>query len=264
MISMMSSALLRHYIWFCRLRQNAYNTKTLDLSGEDWFYPTQLLPVAVFLAENKGFNYIPPENPTASSYFKYITYGYKYYSPSTTALPVLKIPLSEEGRNKILEKLIDIEKGDLVGGSDVFGYMAGELIDNVYDHSEFSVAYIMAQKYPKMRFLELCIVDNGISIPESLRKAGFDLGDWEAIREAVGGLSAKSNRERGYGLRTITHLLEKGLRGVGIIVSGEGAMTFGDEKRLYRLTKPNKFEGTLVSMRIPFQDRKVNVYEYVE
>ncbi len=239
--------LLKSYLSFCQIKKKAKINNHIDLSGEKWLYPTELLPVAVLLTEKPTIKVLLPKDGKVSGYFKYITEGYRHHSPSKTTLPMLRIPTSETERNKMTDRLLEIENGDLVGGKNAFGYVVSELISNVYEHSKFKVAYIMAQKYQNLEFLELCVVDNGISIPESLRKAGYEFNtDEKAIGEAVlhGTSSKKSPEGRGYGLRTIVKLLVKGLGGYGIIVSGNGAIGLDyPKKTLYRLPPMLSIKG---------------------
>ncbi|GBE55016.1 hypothetical protein BMS3Bbin15_01180 [archaeon BMS3Bbin15] len=231
--------LLKSYLSFCKIKEKAKTNNHIDLSGEKWLYPTELLPIAVLLTETPTTKVSLPKDIEVSGYFKYITEGYRYHSPSKTTLPMLRVPISEIERDKMTDRLLEIENGDLVGGRNAFGYVISELISNVYQHSEFSVAYIMAQKYNHLRLLELCVVDNGISIPESLRKAGYNFNtDEKAIGEAVihGASSKKSQEGRGHGFRSIVKLLVEGLGGYGIIVSGNGAIGLDyPKKTLYRL-----------------------------
>jgi len=65
-------------------------------------------------------------------------------------------------------------------------------------------------------------------------------------------------------LRTIVKLLVKGLGGYGIIVSGNGVIGL-DYPGLYTGYPPMlNIKGTLVSIRMPFMERSVGVYEYAE
>jgi hypothetical protein len=115
-----------------------------------------------------------------------------------------------------------------------------------------------------MKFTEIGIVDNGISIPGSYEDKGFKFTDIKALEEALNGLSTKSD-ERCYGLRTSLRLLTEGLEAQCLIVSrGVGLITNKNNTLFYEMEKPNTFNGTLISSRIPYKIRKVNIYDYIE
>ena len=150
------------------------------------------------------------------------------------------------------------------GGLNAFSYFIGELIDNIYEHSKFSTAYIMAQKYKKLKFIEICIIDNGISIPGSYEDKNLKLTDVKALEEALKGLSTKSD-ERGYGLRTSLRLLTEGLSANCLIISrGAGLIKDKNDTFIYELEELNSFSGTLISIRIPYIIKEVNIYDYIE
>ena len=57
------SDLVREYLKFCELRNDALHTKKMDLSNIDWFYPTNLLPLCIFIKTNRDISAIPPYPP---------------------------------------------------------------------------------------------------------------------------------------------------------------------------------------------------------
>ncbi len=92
-----------------------------------------------------------------------------------TYLPVVGLPRRERDSQSILDRIYEL--GGDIGGKDAFRYLLGELTDNIYQHSMFENALIMAQQYQKMSELHLCIIDDGITIGGSLRQAGMILDD---------------------------------------------------------------------------------------
>jgi len=258
------SGLGREYLKLCKLRNNANNTGKLNLSDINWFYPTSLLPLGIFIKEEQEISVVPPSDPDVLSYYNIITESRSEYSTERTYLPIVQIPPSEHQRAKILEPVI-YANSDKIGGVNAFAYFVGEIVDNVYQHSKFSTAYIMAQKYPAKRFTEVSIVDGGISIPGAFENAGFEFEDTEALSKAINGLSTKRDKERGFGLGSSIKLLTKGLCGECLIVSREGGLIMDNEKKtLYKMDSNCMFKGTLVSVRVPFQDREVEIYDYIE
>ena len=65
--------LATEYSKFTQMRSNAIATRELDLSTIKWFYPTLLLPLGVFIKQNKGIALIPPKDKRVSDYFDIIT-----------------------------------------------------------------------------------------------------------------------------------------------------------------------------------------------
>ena len=67
------SDLGRGYLKFCKLRNNALHTKEMDLSNIDWFYPTNLLPLFIFIKTNRDISVNPPTSSDVLSYYNVIT-----------------------------------------------------------------------------------------------------------------------------------------------------------------------------------------------
>jgi hypothetical protein len=254
--------LYRDYLEFSQLRSEAIATKELDLSLVQWFYPTLLLPLGLFIKQNQDINVTLPKHNDARNYFDIITKtggldGYKTY------IPIIEIPRTRGGFDPLSRfSFSEID----CGSSDLFPYFINELVDNIYQHSDFSTAYIMVQKYPKMGFLELCILDNGISIPKSYEKVGISIkNDKVALDNALRGISTKNEDGRGFGLRSSVRLITLGMNGVCLIVSRRGALCAShDGRNFFNLDEKDINYGTLISINIPFQTTKVNLYDYVE
>lgn len=259
------SDLGREYLKFCQLRNNALHTKKMDLSKIDWFYPTKLLPLSIFIKTNRDISVIPPTASGALSYYKIITTDTRHVSSRISYHPIAEIPPDEHQRERMLEPLYAFES-DYIGGRNAFTYLIGELVDNVYQHSSFSTAYIMAQKYPTKRFIDISIIDNGISIPGAFKEAGFEFDDPIALSEAINGLSTKHDNERGFGLISSINILTKGLKGECLIVSRKGGFTAKgeDKKTLYNMGDYYALDGTLICLRVPYITKTVNIYDYLE
>jgi len=259
------SDLGREYLKFCQLRNNAHHTKKMDLSNIDWFYPTNLLPLGIFIKTNRDISVIPPSSSEVLSFYNIITKGKRHVSSRSSYHPIAEIPLDAHQRERMLEPLYAFES-DYIGGRNAFAYLIGELVDNVYQHSSFSTAYIMAQKYPKKRFIEISIIDNGISIHGAFKKAGFEFDDTTALSEAIKGRSTKRDRERGFGLISSINLLTKGLDGECLIVSRKGGfIAKGEDKQtFYNMGEYHALNGTLICIRVSYITKTVNIYDYLE
>lgn len=126
-------------------------------------------------------------------------------------------------------------------------YIISEITDNIIDHSGVSRGWLSAQYYPAKKFLDICIIDTGKTILGSYKDnniAGIN-DDFQAIEKAISGVSTK-DKERGFGMRTSKNMIEKGLKGKFILISG-GAMLFNDELIKF----PVKWQGTILALRIP-------------
>jgi hypothetical protein len=148
-----------------------------------------------------------------------------------------------------------------------FKYVVGELVDNIYQHSLFDYAYIMAQRYPARRFVELCFYDDGIGIPGSFQLAGkrcSRANHYRAIYDAMRGVSTKPEEGRGYGLSSNVEMF-RDVGGEVLIVSGFGAVFLNRHEVIpYQLDGSTQMEGTLVSIRVRDGTRIPNIYEYAE
>lgn len=151
------------------------------------------------------------------------------------------------------------------GGELAFKYLLSELTDNIYQHAEFENAFVIAQRYPKYGFSEICIIDNGITIFGSFKRKGYLFGeDYDAVAYAINGLSAKG-RERGYGLGSNTRIFTAGLKGEILVVSGNGAVYASpNTQKIYKFRNIYSLGGTMVSIKIPFPAPKADIYEYLE
>lgn len=257
------SDLGHEYLKFCQLRNNSLKTGKMDLSIINWFYPTSLLPLGIFIKNNPDLSIVPPVDLSVLYYYNIITKGEWLHSPNRSYIPIVQIPHNENQREKIFEPLYS--ESETIGGLNAFNYFIGELVDNICQHSIFSDAYIMAQKYETKRFTEVSIIDDGISIPGAFENAGFEFDDTKALFEAINGHSTKSDVERGFGLRTSLKLLTKGLHGECLIVSRRGGLIVTDEKKtLYNMDKNHEFSGTLICVRVPYIYKDVNIYDYIE
>jgi hypothetical protein len=258
--------LVFQYNKFCKCKGIFEKTGRIDLHRETFFPPTFSLPLALFLMEHSDAPTIMPANQDARTYFHTIFRTRMEDRRTKTYVPLVQLPSDVKDAGFVLQSVYEIQKDDLssFGGETAFKYVVGELVDNIYEHSRFEIAFVMAQRYPRLGYLELAFLDNGISIQGSYRRHGMRFKPWEAIVEALNGLSTKS-QERGWGLRTSIRIFREGLAGRILIVSAGGAL-YMDAKRMfqYRLKREQHMKGTLISMRIPHPSPVVDIYKYLE
>jgi len=86
--------LLESYLSFYQIKEKAKTNNHIDLSDEEWMYPTELLPIVVLLTEKPTTKVSLPKDGEVSGYYEYITKDYRHHSASRTTLPMLSIPTS--------------------------------------------------------------------------------------------------------------------------------------------------------------------------
>jgi hypothetical protein len=256
--------LVTEYIEFVNYKVKFEKEGKLDLSGVQFIFPTTLLPLSEIIINNKP-KYIPPKIYKVANYIATITDSTSS-NLSKTYMPIVALPKNCEEVDTHLKKIFEMQRNPHdFGGVSAFKYVVSELVDNIYQHSRFTRALIMGQRYDNLGFIDLSFYDNGITIPQTFKEKGFNHEASFAIREALNGVSTKDN-DRGFGLRTSLNLFKKGLNAQFFIVSGNGAVycdsNVGD--LLYRLTEDGGLKGTLITVRIPKNTPEVNIYDYVE
>jgi len=261
------------YDEFCSLVRASHPSGICDLRRLDWVYPTTLLPLGSFLIRTGG-KCLPPTNPGVADYIS-IMFGRRLQvvDPGKTYMPLVPLPRQSTDADRVLGHIYRLhDHGRLCGGESAFKYLIGEMVDNVYQHSHFSNAFVMAQRYENKGFVEVAIVDDGVTIGESLRNAGFRTNeDSDAIvRVLAEGISAKGTDTRGYGIRSNASMFTVGLKGAVLIVSGRGAVELVSSERDGKVRQNNyrleggssSLNGTLVSVRIPYPSGRVDIHDY--
>lgn len=242
----MHHEIVRSYLDFCNAKLEMEDN-ILDLSHVNFIYPTLLLPTFRFISNSEYKARLNHNN---------VGYAKRMLNPSShinkTYIPYRSLPLSSKRARLVIDKIIKLIEPDSEWEY-AFDYLITELIDNIYQHSEFSSAHIFAQKFPKKKYTETCIIDNGITIPGSFSKFGLEYNnDADAIKQAVNGTSTKDEfNHRGWGLNSIVKAFSNNM-GQLFIASGDGAILFSQGKTLlYSLEENYSMDGTLVTMRVP-------------
>jgi len=192
-------------------------------------------------------------------------------------IPMIKFPVSKckDGiKNNILSAIGKILKAQLNIKGEIYSaidYMLTELIDNITEHSNSEYGYIFAQYYPKEKYIDICLADNGITILGSYIKVGRSdiTSDVDAIRNASIGISTKNLPEaenRGYGIVTSKKMLTEGLNGQFFVFSGGAFYRKNRENdNVVGLPSNIRWDGTVILLRIPYSDNRDFKYiEYLE
>jgi hypothetical protein len=262
--------LLSHYLEFCAYRDEGALNGSIDLTECSFIRPTTLVPLAATAKINNWSLEIDANTPVGG-YLSFMLGRVNEKAGGRTYVPPIQLPQRQDQCNDVLQALYDMRDSSVLfaKNTDAYSYVIGELVDNIYEHSEFGYASVMAQKYriSTPRSIELCFFDNGITIPGSYEKIGRTFPPalhYKAILNAISGKSTKKEQGRGYGLGSnVTMFRNAG--GNVLIVSGSGAV-FLDKTNVssYALKPSHSLSGTLISLTVP--DRVVNLklYQYVE
>ncbi|MEM2857217.1 MAG: ATP-binding protein [Candidatus Nitrosocaldaceae archaeon] len=215
--------LVGSYIKYLRYVEEYEKQGFIDLSSVRFFYPTTLLPLSLFIKE-QNCKYNEPTDTNIAYYIRLINKGETQHD-SKSYIPIISLPSDKKEFDYSYTLLSKYLNNWLSNISDILDYIIYELVDNSYQHSKCTLAYIMAQAYKKRRFVEFVVIDNGITIGGSLRQSkriDYNVNDSSAIYKALEGYSAKSEPGRGYGLSTSIRLVTEILMGEAMIVSGRG------------------------------------------
>lgn len=258
---------LQSYLSFCSIRRSFRSTGQLTISS-DFVFPTTLLPLAVLARKSNAE--VHALNDQVQGYIDWVMDSDEL-APGRSYVPVIRLPTEPAGHEKIVARLTNLSMSTRLFGSnpDAYHYILSELIDNIYEHAHARRAYVMAQCYPSRGLMEATFMDDGVTIPGSL-KAGtgkaYPAGRaFVAIFDALRGKSAKPGGERGYGLRTSVRVVNE-LGGEALIVSGRGAAVArpDDPVSYFALRASDALDGTLVALRLSEGSKKINLYSFLE
>lgn len=166
--------LIEHYQKYCGYRKSFQQTGRLDLSGETFLYPTTLLPLLILIQKVGAEKVIMPRSRDVASYIAAVTRPGSIQE-SRSYIPFMSLPRERQDIRPVMERIRKLCGDDKVVAInlDAFMLIVSEMVDNIYEHSEFNVAYALAQRYPNLRVLDLCFADDGITIPGSFERIGI-------------------------------------------------------------------------------------------
>lgn len=151
-------------------------------------------------------------------------------------------------------------------------YLLGELICNVQQHSKADNAWLDLWFNNALNCIELCVVDDGISIHGSYIENNvycdkLECGDASAINIARCGYSTKNRptaENRGFGISTNVKIITDVLNGVFSICSGDALfLKDGQNAKIFVLPDGIEWKGTIVIARLPLVNSQFNMYDYI-
>jgi hypothetical protein len=189
-------SLLNEYDTFTKTRNRLETTGIFDLSNLGIFTPGVVLPIAIMIEQKRITSYILPKDKQWARCFEEIIFGSKDGRLELELRrPLVELPKNKQHSGSQIDQVFEL--GGDIGGKNAFRYLVGELTDNIYDHSGFQHAMVMAQRFDEHKELRLGFVDDGMTIAGSLRNVGMEIeDDVEAIEMAVNGLSASDQTSR--------------------------------------------------------------------
>ena len=248
----------------------------LDLSEVNWALPCSVILISGKLMEilSKGaeVSYLPPKNSKVRDWLSNIGFPIGKKDDGNTFVSIKHFSNNPKDRNQVNKEsnaLMESMEGKIPNtfGSSV-KYILGELADNMDEHSNFTFASLMAQYYPRKEYLDMAVLDNGITIPFNFEKNNISFNkDSEAIRKALSGevTTKKDEKMRGYGLKSCRDISLKEIKGELHVVSRRGLVILkeSEEPRFYDF-EDVFLNGTFLYFRLPTPKKEVNIYPYLE
>jgi hypothetical protein len=264
----MKTNLYENYQVFEEIINNHDGSEYIDTSNHDFLAPTALIPL---LCESKkrGIKRITTHYDTYDHIYRILN---RLPMETTTPFTILPSNKEQKAENEVAMSMANKINHDY-GGHQVLYHIINELTDNVYNHTSFekgyaNQGYAYAQEYPLGNALDICVMDDGLSIPGRFKKSDIKYDDeCHAIQMAVSKTStAKDNEnDRGNGLWTTLKLVIEANGGEALIVSGKGSLHIKNTNNYkYRLLENyNMFKGTLITLRLN-KNRVQNFYEWID
>lgn len=165
-----------------------------DLSSVNWVSPLSILPIGTHAQETNS-ECIPASSSLVNKYLSTIQFPlgidtvnelqqFKTYIP----IGVLRRQ-SGANREKLETTFLRLLKniiGNIPGSTSAIYYPISEITTNIFDHSQSDTGWILAQWYPKKKFLDLCIVDRGRGLTATYHdELGLNQTDEESIKKAL-------------------------------------------------------------------------------
>lgn len=243
-----------------------------DFAGCKFMHPLVVLPIAA-LIEERGIKFLPPRDSSVRAYASTIGFPVGrtslYPQQSNSYIPICRLSKSRPLERSILEDrfvdtILHVYKNPNLG-KDLIAYPVAEIVSNVVEHSRAENAWIFAQHYPKLKYVDVCIADLGRGIRRSLledRHVTY-ADDLAAIEAALKGISAKNDIERGFGLHTTKNLVFNGMKGEFFLCSGSAVVISSNGNDYSTMVNGFNWDGVIVAFRIPHITQPVDLYHYV-
>ncbi len=224
-----------------------HNKIILDLTNVGLVYPYPVVPIAGYIHYFKEKHNVEFEFKGSSTYLKRL----HFIKPETIGEfgPDIKISFLDriwkfensrdvqvlvDGFIASLRKVIDCEKGVL----DACTWGLNEIMDNVIQHSQQNVGFVMVQVHKSTKQISVCIFDYGIGIYESLRNSQYrPKNATDAISLSIqAGVTRDKRIGQGNGMWGLYNIISQN-DGQLLIVSGYGGLAFRNSQKEVRAYK---------------------------
>lgn len=194
-------------------------------------------------------------------------------------IPIMRFPLlGERSRAHVTSvgsAVVNLLRSRLDLSGRIFtgvNYLISEILDNVIEHSFSHGGGIICQDYARKGYMDICIFDNGVTIPGSYRRAKLlddRSTDAQALQTTINRrLSTKNTAgsvNRGFGISRSRQMLVHGLQGEFLIFSGSALyVSTPREEKVFPLPNHLGLHGTIVGLRIPRFVDDFNPSDYYE
>lgn len=257
-----NKSLFDDYLKYERIIKNYDGSGYMDISKEKFIAPTTLIPLIRYLWKNNIEN-VQLNKKTYSYVSKII-----HREPTPTNTPYRVLPKTKQLINgKSLSSEISMKINEEYAGHQTLNFIVNELTNNIYDHTPFeqnytSYGYCYAQEYPTWKKVDICVYDDGLSIPGKLEQNNVRINnDCHAIEKVISGFTTVHDRDRGNGLGNCLKLMNDN-NGSSLIVSRQAALEIDTKRNRYKyhqLDNKEFFKGTLITIKL--RDNPVNFYE---
>lgn len=155
---------------------------------------------------------------------------------------------NENNQIKVLKSILTVIKENSLINDNVFAsldYCLNEILDNVLNHSEVKVGWVVAQYFEKMNAIRIMVADNGIGIHKSLNKR-HNFSEIDSIENCINS-GVTNGLGQGHGLYA-TSTFTKMNKGWLSLISGNKKL---DVSEKYTKTNTVSFwQGTCVYLRV--------------
>lgn len=255
------------------------STIHLDLRDCEWLVSTFLVPISVLYntlsKRDVDLRVTTPAGGGVGEYLQQIDFPSGSNNPSTNYSNHLPLFFMEREADADAIEVVGTKIRELLrkqfseypfGVLNAVQYPVDELINNVDEHSEYEYSALLAQHFPNKECLDICIADDGISIPGRYEADGIDFSsDEEAIRMAMSdGVSTSDDgsRHRGYGLRTTTDMICEGLNGE-VLLASRGETMRRTNRGPFRSGHDLEWDGTVFAARLHLPSDRFDYMKYL-
>ena len=245
-----------------------------DLRHITKLYPLIITAISSYITENKS-DFLLPANTKITNYLESIHFPYgidsskriNHKGNNFIPLSYIRERAGASERDKILFSFLNLIYGligQIEGIKNAFFYPLAELVENIFEHSKKDYGCMFGQINEEEKYVEICIADNGRGIRGSYKEEiNLDISDEEALGYCLIGQSTKGY-ERGYGVRTSKRVICEGFKGDFMLLSGQAVYAASGKEDFSPPLPGFNWKGVIISYRIPYSERIVNIHQYLE